>query len=116
LTGEIPVFGHERLDVYRAALEFVVLAHAVCVPMPASDPLRDQLTRASASIALNIAEGAGRRNGTPDARRFYLIARGSATECAALIDVLHIQRRMDENTRTRGKQMLVRIVAMLTKM
>src|SRR6058998_3200332 len=42
----------------------------------------DQLTRASASIASNIAEGCGRGT-VPEFRRFLLVARGSAQETLA---------------------------------
>ena len=46
--------------------------------------LGDQLRRASTSIPLNLAEGTGKFD--KDARRFYAIARGSALECADIID------------------------------
>jgi four helix bundle protein len=49
--------------------------------------LRDQLDRARISIVLNIAEGAGRFS-APDKARFYAIARGSATEWGAVLDLL----------------------------
>jgi four helix bundle protein len=49
--------------------------------------LRDQLDRASVSIALNLAEGAGRRSAR-DKAHFFTIACGSATECAAAMDLL----------------------------
>jgi four helix bundle protein len=49
---------HERLDVYRLALDFVVLANEVIKTLPRGrSHLADQLTRASTSIVLNIAEG-----------------------------------------------------------
>jgi four helix bundle protein len=49
-----------------------------------STPLRDQLERASQSIALNLAEGYGR--GSPaDQKRFYQIAMGSLRECQAIL-------------------------------
>jgi four helix bundle protein len=41
------------------------------------------LNRASISIVLNIAEGAGKYSG-PDKRRYYLSALGSTTESAAI--------------------------------
>ena len=69
---------HERLDVYRAALAFDALA-SKAAPRRGHRVLRDQLDRASIGIVLCIAEGAGRRSG-PDKRRFYEMARGSATE------------------------------------
>jgi four helix bundle protein len=77
--------------------------------------LRDQLDRASSSIVLNIAEGAGRVSG-PDKARFYTIARGSAMECAAILDVLACQRRIDPAHHAHGWQLLLRIVQMLTKL
>ena len=53
-------FAHERLDVYGLALDFLVVAHDVIERLPRGrGHLVDQLTRASTSIVLNIAEGAG---------------------------------------------------------
>lgn len=48
--------------------------------------VRDQLSRASMSIALNIAEGSGRFS-QKDKRNFYVIARASSAECIALMDI-----------------------------
>ncbi len=53
-------FDHERLDVYVIALDFVVSAEAIASGAPRGQgPLADQLRRASTSIVLNLAEGAG---------------------------------------------------------
>jgi hypothetical protein len=52
--------------------------------------LKDQLRRASSSVALNCAEGAGKTGA--DRERFFLIARGSSLECAAIFDVLLTHR------------------------
>jgi four helix bundle protein len=49
--------------------------------------VRDQLSRASMSIALNIAEGSGRFS-HKDKRNFYVISRASASECIALLDIV----------------------------
>jgi hypothetical protein len=52
---------HEKLDVYRTALDFAVWAYTVCRTLKGLDrPTRDQLLRASQSMALNIAEGCGK--------------------------------------------------------
>ena len=52
--------------------------------------LQDQLIRASSSVALNIAEGSGKR--TPaDQRKFYSIALGSLRECEAVVELEEIQ-------------------------
>jgi four helix bundle protein len=77
---------HERLDVYNVALDFLVFANEVIERLPRGrSHLCDQLTRASTSIVLNLAEGAGKHS-KPDKRRYYLTARASATESAALLD------------------------------
>jgi 23S rRNA-intervening sequence protein len=50
-------FDHERLDVYQAALDFVVLCEDVLEQLPRGRAhLVEQLSRASTSIVLNIAE------------------------------------------------------------
>ena len=78
---------HERLDVYDLAVEFLVLANDIIEGLPRGrSHLADQFTRASLSIVLNLAEGAGKHSKL-DKRRYYVTARGSATESAALLDV-----------------------------
>lgn len=111
-----PYLGHEKLDVYRAGIEFLVLATEAIDALPAgSGVIRDQLDRTSLSIVLNIAEGAG-KGSTPDRRRFYAIARGSAMECGAIFDAMKIKGRIDDTRYEAGKRLLVRIVQMLTRM
>lgn len=110
------VLDHEGLDVYRLSLDFLVFANEVIESLPRGrSHLADQLTRASMSIVLNVAEGAGKHS-KPDKRRFYLTARGSATESGALLDVCQRLKLLDEPRHTRGKEMLVRVVAMLIKL
>ena len=104
----------ERLDCYRLAVEFQALATRL-VPRRNQAVLRDQLDRASVSIVLNIAEGAGRVS-PADKARFYAIARGSATECAAVLDLLSARGLMDPPLRNRARALLVRIVQMLTRL
>src|SRR5882672_10105103 len=81
--------------------------------------LADQFTRASLSIVLNLAEGAGKHSKL-DKRRYYVTARGSATESAtesaALLDVCQRLKLLDEAGHRAAKGMLVRIVSMLIKL
>jgi four helix bundle protein len=104
----------ERLDVYRLALDFQRLAARV-IKVRGIGSLRDQLDRASVSIALNIAEGAGRRTGA-DKAGFYVIARGSAMECAAILDVLVGRGLLATDLQRQGRGALIRIVQMLTRL
>ncbi|MBN1558593.1 MAG: four helix bundle protein [Lentisphaerae bacterium] len=107
---------HERLDVYRVALDFAAWAYTVSRSLKGLDrPARDQLLRASQSIALNIAEGCGKVP-PADRGRFLQIAGGSARECGAILDILNRCGVLDHETVRKGKGLLVRIVAMLTRM
>ena len=51
-----------------------------------------------------------------DRARYYEYSRGSAMECGALFDALRVMELLDEPTHTEGKQLLVRVVSMLSKM
>ena len=104
----------EKLDCCRIALEFQAVAGQLA-PKRGYAELRDQLDRASISIVLNIAEGCGRRS-PADKTRFCSMARGSATECAAIVDLLAARGLVDVRLRNRARALLVRIVQMLTKL
>jgi len=108
-----PVLDAERLDVYRLALELQVAAAAI--DLRRESVLRDQLRRASLSVPLNIAEGAGQRS-RAQKRRFYGIARGSAMECAAIFDVLCLRGLVPPRDCHQARSLLVRVVQMLTKL
>lgn len=106
-------FDHERLEVYVRALDFVIAANAIREALPVGrGALSDQLDRASVSIPLNIAEGAGEFAGREKAR-FYRIARRSATECAAILDVAKRLGLVGDGEVDAAKEQLRAIVAML---
>jgi four helix bundle protein len=105
---------HEDLDVYKLAIEFVAVSLQVAGALPRGHgSLADQLKRAGISIPANIAEANG-RTGLADRRHFYAIARGSATESAALLDVVALVQQ--EPRVIEGKAILRRVVQMLTKL
>jgi four helix bundle protein len=110
------IFDHERLDVYRVSLEFnQFVMHTLREEDSFHRSIWDQLIRASMSIPLNIAEGNGKRSDA-DRRRFFEIARGSAMECAAILDIVAIANASFAEKVNIGKQLLQRVVAMLSKM
>ena len=109
-------FDHEKLDVYQVAIALVVLIDEVVEHLPRGRAyLADQLLRAGTSVPLNIAEGAGEYSSN-EKIRFYRMARRSATECASIIDVCYRLKLVDEMRYSKGRELLIRIVAMLTKM
>ena len=105
----------ERLDCYRVAVEFQILAARLIAARRVGATLRDQLDRASVSIVLCIAEGAGRRFAR-DKANFFTIARGSVTESAAVFDLLLARGLMSPADHRHGRGLLVHIVQMLTRL
>jgi len=109
-------FDHEKWDVYQASLELVILISDVVEQLPRGKAyLADQLQRAGTSVPLNIAEGAG-EDSLSEKARFYRMAKRSATECASILDVCQRLKLLDELRYVDGRKLLLRIVAMLTKM
>ena len=107
---------HEKLDVYQCALRFAAIVFQILQKLPRGhSELADQLKRATISIPLNIAEGAGKPT-DKDRSRFHGIARGSAMECGAVLDLLLLQALAEPRTVNEAKSLLERLVAMLSKM
>ena len=73
--------------------------------------LSDQLDRASMSVPLNIAEGSGRTMPREQARH-YTIARGSAVESLACLDLLGLERSAPETGP--GRATLLRLLMVLS--
>jgi four helix bundle protein len=107
-----PQLDANKLHVYGVAIEL----HTHCCTLVAqlNRIVRDQLERASLSVVLNIAEAGGRRS-RRDKARFYAIARGSATEVAALLDVLAARRLASPVAVRTGRRLAIRCVQMLTR-
>jgi four helix bundle protein len=110
VATEAPLLDHERLHCYAVTLEFAAMVPALA--RSARPSLRDQLERASASIALNLAEGCARRT-QRDRRHFFTMSQGSAMECAAAIDILRVHGHVTFADATRAKHKITRIVQML---
>ena len=72
---------HERLDVWRRAIDFVVGVYKATESFPKEEKfgLTSQVRRAAVSIPANIAEGAARRSGK-EFVYFLSNAQGSASE------------------------------------
>jgi four helix bundle protein len=105
-----------NLEVYQTAIRFLPLATSMADRFPPRyAAMADQLRRAALSIPLNIAEGSGKITG-PDQRRFYSIARGSAMECAAIVDACSALVLIEQIHTQEADKLLLSVVRMLSKM
>ncbi len=112
----VAMLSFQRLDVYQRSIQFLAFASELVEELPRGNSERaDQLIRAAESVLRNIAEGAGRWSRI-DMSKHYKIARGEAMECAASLDVLKVRRLIEQPRYDRGIELLVAVVAMLTKM
>jgi four helix bundle protein len=105
-------FDHEKLEVYREAIAFVAWLSPLLEATARIGQVKEQLDGASTSVPLNIAEGNG-KYAPKDRCRFFDIARGSALECAAGLDILVAKAKFTPDQVRPGKERLQKIVRML---
>ena len=72
-----------KFETYQLALEL----YRECQKLTLPHHLKDQLSRASLSICLNLAEGSAKPS-QKEKRRFYAIAFGSCRETQALLEIV----------------------------
>jgi len=107
-----PHFDHEKLAVYKESIAFCAWVSDFLSVISLKAAVKEQLDRASTSIPLNIAEGNGKFSAR-DRARFLEMARGSALECAACLDVLVARKLTNVAQIGEGKAKLASIVRML---
>jgi hypothetical protein len=83
---------HEKLDVYQCSISFLSVSIKVIENMPKG---------------YAIAEGCGKLSNVDNKQRFHSIARGSAMECGAILDVCHALQVVDPSLYQEGKNLLV---------
>jgi four helix bundle protein len=114
--GKVHRFDFKKLDVYRAALAHFEWCLGVA-PRVSRDRkvLVWQMLRSALSLLLNLGEAGGRR-APRESAQFLRIARGSAFECAAVLDALSLMGVIDDEAYNAQEELLARIGAMLTTM
>lgn len=110
------MLSHEKLDVYKCAIEHLALVFKTLPGIPRGyAALADQWRRAAMSVPLNIGEGSGKVS-PRDRAHCYAVARGEVMECGAIIDVVGVLELLPRGDLVAIKQLVVRMVEMLTKM
>ena len=104
-----------QTKIYRKAMNLIDLSQRVLHALPLGYGfLADQLRRAVSSIPLNFAEGYGKR--TPkEQRRFFMIARGSSNEVAAILDVGLRLKIIDKEHYHEGMELCDHLARMLSR-
>ncbi|RMH58530.1 MAG: four helix bundle protein [Candidatus Hydrogenedentota bacterium] len=106
-------FDHERLQVYQKAALFAGNADRIAKKLRRRRrDLADQLERASSSILLNIAEGAGEYS-RPEKKRFFRMAKRSGAECAGILDLSHRIGCITPKVYSVNRELLLEIIRML---
>jgi four helix bundle protein len=107
---------HEKLDVYRRALRLLEACDRVVELLPPGrSHVRNQVDRAAGSVVANIAEGAGELRPKEKAR-FYRMARRSATEVAAWLDIIGLRREVPKPLVQAAAEQVKDLVPMLVKL
>lgn len=89
------MFDFAKFPVYqKAELQYPKVLKVLSNPKIDRN-IKDQFKRASLSIVLNIAEGAGKYSKN-DKKNFYVISKGSVNECVAILRILRLEKLIDE--------------------
>jgi four helix bundle protein len=110
------MFSYQKLEVYKKAFllnqsVYTFIKEHSKIPAYA----KNQLGRASLSIVLNIAEGSAKFT-KKDRRSFFVIARGSVFESAAMIDILYAENEISSELKKQLEQGLEEVSRMLYAM
>ena len=107
---------HQKLDVYRHSRTLLETCDEIVKRLPKGrSGLKGQLDSAASSVVANIAEGAGEFSGKEKAR-FYRMARRSAVEIAAWVEIIERRCEAPAPLLERALRELEVIVAMLVKL
>jgi four helix bundle protein len=106
---------HERLDVWKKSIDFVVAVYEATESFPKEEKfgLTSQLRRAAVSIPANIAEGAGRKS-AKEFGYFLSNAQGSASEVETELLIAYRLRFLAEEHFLQLQSSLDEIGRMLT--
>lgn len=92
------MFGFEKLEVWKKAIEYADAIYTVTRNFPDDERfgLRVQLQRAAVSISSNVAEGSSRTS-KKDFARFVELSYGSLMETISQLRIAQNQKLVDED-------------------
>jgi four helix bundle protein len=109
-------FDHHKLQVYHRSLTLLKDCDHIVQQLPQGRAyIRDQIERATCSVVANVAEGAGEFRNKEKAR-FYRMARRSAIEVAAWLEITAQRKEASQCDIQQVLQRLENIVSMPVKL
>lgn len=111
-----PRLPHESLDAWQVAREvvaFVAEHRSRFRGLPGE--LSSHIERSSVSVAMNIAEAAGRLS-PKDRKSRFAIARGEACEVAAALEIAAVFGALEADPFARARSLLIRLTQMLSRL
>lgn len=106
------MFAHEQLQVYAKALAFAAKASSWGRSWDRKHALVDQLSRATESVVVNLAEAA-RQRAAPGRLRITDYAIGSSLECAGCLDLACLKGLLTPEETQQEKEQLCEVTKML---
>ena len=116
--GEEMIQSYRDLKVYERSYRMAIEMYQITSGYPKEEMygLTSQIKRASTSIALNIAEGYGKRESLNEFKRFLLMAIGSCDEMKVLLDISKDLGFITEEEHQRSEQEYEEIGKMLNRL
>ena len=109
-------FAHQKLEVYRVALEMARRSRELADRVPRGyRPFADQLLRAAGHTVLLMGEGANRYT-SGQKRQRYTEARGQSGETASAAELLAALRLVPDIEARRVQDLAGRVASMLTRL
>ncbi len=99
-------FKFEKLEIWKAALDYVDLVYDVAMHLPADERfnLKDQIRRAATSVQLNIAEGSTGQTDDEQARFLGMALRSLIETVACLLQAIR-RKQIEANAIPLARQM-----------
>ncbi|MFC1727700.1 four helix bundle protein [Patescibacteria group bacterium] len=110
-------YNFERLEVYQLSIQLIKLSYKIAAKLPRHEDfvLKQQLLRAITSIALNIAEGSGRKK-RKEFCRYIRISIGSLQESVAIFKILLDLEEIDQVDFDKVNQIFEKLYFKLVKL